>query len=169
MFNRFVYWELCRMWLDHVDRVITFQHQPGVSAFTFTGCNHSHQIYLEGIDLHNCFPLFLPAHNLQVDSWCKQGLKKAVVVSHIALHQSLRALMSHKEWPANSNTKAIRILLNAYLKSSNPPVPPPQKRHNHNHMELFMPMHGASSSPSYCIYTIGKGIAPDTLLSHLSA
>lgn len=53
------------MWLDHVDRVITFQHQPGVSAFTFTGCNHSHQIYLEGIDLHNCFPLFLPAHNLQ--------------------------------------------------------------------------------------------------------
>lgn len=115
------------MWLDHVDRVITFQHQPGVSAFTFTGCNHSHQIYLEGIDLHNCFPLFIPAHNLQVDSWCKQGLKKAVTVSHIALHQSLRAQMSHKEWPANSNTKAIRILLNAYLKSSNPPVPPPQK------------------------------------------
>jgi hypothetical protein len=157
------------MWLDHVHRVITFQDQPGVSAFTFTGCNHSHRIYLEGIDLHNCFLCSFLLTICRVDSWCKQGLKKAVTVSHIALHQSLRALMSHKEWPANSITKAIRILLNAYLKSSNPPAPPPRKRLNHNQMELFMPMHGASSSPSYCFYTIGKGIPPDTLLSHLSA
>jgi hypothetical protein len=157
------------MWLDHVDRVITFQHQPGVSAFTFTGCNRSHQIYLEGIDLHNCFPSFLPAHNLQ--GWFMMQARaeeSCYCFPHCSTSEPENPDVP-KEWPANSNTKTIRILLNAYLKSSNPPAPPPQKRHNHNHMELFVPMHEASSSRSYCFYTIGKGIAPDTLLSHLSA